>query len=103
MPRPPKKKKNAVVREPVQVYLTQTDRAMLDNVAKKSGLSRAEVLRRGLRRFGAEVLEEDNPVLTFLDEMTKAEWPRDMPDDVAERHDHYLALSYRGADEPDTR
>jgi hypothetical protein len=56
-----------------------------------------------LRRFGAEVLEEDNPVLTFLDEMAKGDWPRDMPDDIAERHDHYLAQSYMDTHEPDTR
>ena len=100
MPRAPKKKKNAAVREPIQVYLTRPDRALLDSVAKKTGLSRAEVLRRGLRRIGAEVLEEDNPVLSFLDAMTKEEWPADMPDDVAERHDSYLAQAYTNVHRP---
>ena len=42
-----------MVREPVQVYLAGPDRLLLDRVAEKSGLSRAEVLRRGVRRMAA--------------------------------------------------
>ena len=89
--RPPRPK---VVKEPVQVYLTRQDRVLLDRVAAKSRLSRAEVLRRGLKRFGAEVLVDENPVVKFLGEMSRADWPVDMPTDVARRHDEYLADSY---------
>ncbi|MFH1765705.1 MAG: CopG family transcriptional regulator [Gemmatimonadota bacterium] len=37
------------VREPIQVYLTAQERAELDQVAQKMGISRSEALRRGVR------------------------------------------------------
>ncbi len=101
MPRRPNK--TAAVREPVQVYLTRQDRALLDRVAQKAGLSRAEVLRRGLRRIGAEVLAEESPVLALLDDMAAEDWPATMPGDVAERHDRYLVESYTDTHEPGER
>src|SRR5215217_6476934 len=97
---PGRPKKPGAVREPVQVYLTKQDRALLDQVAKATGLSRAEVLRRGLRRMGASVLAEASPVLTLLDEMAKGDWPAAMPRDVAERHDQYLAEAHADTHEP---
>ena len=36
------------VREPIQVYLSTAERERLDRVAKRMGVSRSEVLRRGL-------------------------------------------------------
>jgi hypothetical protein len=38
----------ARVREPIQVYLSTAERASLDRVAAELGVSRSEVLRRGL-------------------------------------------------------
>lgn len=96
---PREAKRSGVVREPIQVYLTAHERALLDRVAEKAGLSRAEVLRNGLRRYGAEVLAESHPVLEFLEEMTHG-WPSTTPTDIAARHDEYLAKTYarhRGA------
>lgn len=37
-----------VVREPIQVYLTPEERADLDRAARVLGVSRSEVLRRGI-------------------------------------------------------
>jgi len=37
------------VREPIQVYLSSDERDDLDRVARSLGISRSEVLRRGLR------------------------------------------------------
>jgi len=37
------------VREPIQVYLTPEERAELDRAAAEQGVSRSEVLRRGIR------------------------------------------------------
>lgn len=37
-----------VVREPIQVYLTPEERAELDRAALAMGVSRSEVLRRGI-------------------------------------------------------
>lgn len=36
------------VREPIQVYLTAEERARLDRAARELGVSRSEVLRRGI-------------------------------------------------------
>ena len=36
------------VREPIQVYLTSQERAELDRAAQELGVSRSEVLRRGV-------------------------------------------------------
>jgi hypothetical protein len=40
------------VREPIQVYLTPAERDVLDRCAAELGVSRSEVLRRGLRAIG---------------------------------------------------
>ena len=78
------------VREPVQVYLEVPDRAILERAALATGLPRAEVLRRGLRRFAAELLADESPALAFLESAATAS-PPNAPPDVAERHDEYLA------------
>jgi hypothetical protein len=96
----PSKKKPMAVREPVQVYLDRPDKTLLDRVAKRAGLSRAEVLRRGLRSYGAEVLTEDNPILKLLHEFENADWPADVPTDLAVNHDKYLAELYADTHEP---
>lgn len=41
-----------VVREPIQVYLTPEERAELDRAAAALGVSRSEVLRRGISAVG---------------------------------------------------
>ena len=43
------------VREPVQVYLDERDRALLDAVAERAALPRSEVIRVALRRLAAEI------------------------------------------------
>jgi len=40
------------VREPIQVYLTSDERDVLDRCAAEFGVSRSEVLRRGLQAIG---------------------------------------------------
>jgi hypothetical protein len=88
----------AQVREPVQVYLSTSDRKLLREVAAAAGVSNAEVLRRGLRRMAGEILAERSPALRLLEEMNSAEWPEDMPGDVGRRHDEQLAaINYSSA------
>lgn len=38
-----------IVREPIQTYLTEAERAELDRTATDLGVSRSEALRRGIR------------------------------------------------------
>jgi hypothetical protein len=91
----PHSKKPTAVREPIQVYLTRADRALLDRVSETAGLTRAEVLRRGLRQYGGAILGEPHPAVAFLDQVAAGPWPADMPDDVGLRHDEHLAAAYR--------
>jgi hypothetical protein len=44
------------VREPIQVYLTARERAELDRAAEELGVSRSEVLRRGVEAMRARPL-----------------------------------------------
>ena len=78
------------VREPIQVYLDRDERALLDRLAKEQGLSRAEVLRRGIRSFAAHESGARSPMLEFMKSITGDDWPPDL----AERHDDYLAEIY---------
>ena len=84
-----------VVREPVQVYLGPDDSELLARVAAESGLSKAEVLRRGVRSFARQQGAE-SPMLRFVSEGAGSEWPSD----VAARHDEVLAESHRAPRAP---
>jgi hypothetical protein len=86
MPRQPPRR----VREPIQVYLNVDERALLDRVAAETGLSRAEILRRGLRQFAAEQAGGRSPMLEFMESLGDL----DLPPDLSERHDDYLAEIY---------
>lgn len=88
---PKRKSQPAAVREPVQVYLDPGDRKLLDALAQATGLSRAEILRRGIRSFAAVTQGTRSPMLALLDEMANEEWP----EGVAEHHDEFLARAYR--------
>ena len=76
------------------MYLAPDDRKLLDSLARLTGLSRAEILRRGIRSFAAATRGgggAKSPMLAFLDETAGEEWP----EGVAERHDEFLARNYR--------
>ena len=89
MKKPPRKGPRKV-REPIQVYLTADERALLDRAARDTGYSRAEILRRGLRSFVAHEASGASPMLSFLNSI---DW-KDLPADLAERHDEHLAEAY---------
>jgi len=82
--------KHGKVREPVQVYLDRTDRSLLEEVAERTGLSRAEILRRGLRRVARELLEEGEPGAAFERLIGALGDDPPLPADLAARHDAYL-------------
>ena len=66
---------------------------ILDSLARATGLSRAEILRRGIRSFAAAARGTGSPMLSFLDEMAGEDWPQG----VAEGHDEFLARIYRSS------
>ena len=76
-------------REQVMVYLDARDRALLERVAKKTGLSRTELLRRGLRHVANAELADEQPGSAF--EYLIASGVEDSgPPDVSARPDDYL-------------
>ncbi len=79
------------VREPVQAYLDEVDRALLEQVADRTGLSRAEILRRGLRAFAQQALTERPPGWSFESLIGVLGDDPSIPTDLSERHDEYLA------------
>lgn len=89
-----------VVKEPIQVYLDRDDRAILDRASATAGLSRAEVLRRGLRCFAAQHQRGEGPMMRFMRKMAASEWPADTPSDLGLNHDKYLAEIYADTHEP---
>ncbi|HVZ47316.1 MAG TPA: hypothetical protein VG916_00920 [Gemmatimonadaceae bacterium] len=91
MPKPRPTPAPRAVREPVQVYLAPDDSELLARLVNESGLSKAEVLRRGMRSFAREQGGE-SPMLKFVSDGASGRWP----DHVAARHDDVLAESYRG-------
>ena len=84
------RKPTTAVREPMQVYLDGGDRSLLERVALTTGLPKAEVLRRGLRRFAADVLADESPALAFLSDASSLPATH-VAEDVAVNHDDYLA------------
>jgi hypothetical protein len=76
-------------RAQVVVYLDARDRALLEEMTEKTGISKTELFRRGLRRLADETLGEKRPgsSLRFLIATADSD---DFPPDVAERADHYL-------------
>jgi hypothetical protein len=84
-------RQSKMVREHVQVYLAPDERKLLDSLALATGLSRAEILRRGIRSFAAATRGTANPMLALLDDLAQHDWP----EGVAEQHDELLARANR--------
>lgn len=87
------RRKPKAVKEPIQVYLDAGDRAVLEGVAESTGLSRAEVLRRGLRAYAMQQQGGEGPMLQFIRKMAESDWPAG-PSDMGLNHDKYLAEAY---------
>ena len=82
------KKKN--VREPVQVYLDERDSTLLEQLTVRSTLSKAELLRLGLRRLSAEMMAEGHPGHSLTALIGALDEASDVPRDLAEKHDDHL-------------
>jgi hypothetical protein len=78
------------VKEPLQIYMTADERHLLDSLSADTGLSRAEVLRRGLRSFAAEQGGEGGPMQSLLRSLRHAHWTSN----IATEHDEQLARTY---------
>ena len=83
------------VREPVQVYLDRADRDVLEQLASATGLSRAELLRRGLRGLAERMLTERRPGWSMDYLIGALGDDPSIPADLSERHDEYLYQASR--------
>jgi hypothetical protein len=77
------------VREPVQVWLAADDSALLHRLTAETGLSKAEILRRGVRSFARDQ-GTASPMLQFIESGDAKGWPHA----AAANHDTVLAESY---------
>jgi hypothetical protein len=78
------------VREPVQVYLDRPDLTLLDQVARRLGLPKAEVLRRGLRVLAEQAMIDRAPGWSLTRLIGALGDDPTVPTDLAARHDDYL-------------
>jgi hypothetical protein len=76
--------------------MDDSDRKLLERVVEKTGLSRTEVFRRGLRQIAGETFYQ-KPGFAF--ERLIANGIEGGPDDVSERHDFYLGKAYEQFEE----
>jgi hypothetical protein len=88
-------KRKDQVKEPIQIYMAPGERRFLDALALETGLSRAEILRRGMRSFAAERSGDSGPMQTFMQTMRAHRWPKG----IAADHDTHLADAYTEAHE----
>lgn len=71
-----------------QFHITQDDERILKEIAKKQGISEAEVVREAIREYEANHLKRKNPLLLMAKEAKKVKV--DWPTDASVNHDKYL-------------
>lgn len=79
-----------MAKRPIQFFLDREDRALLERLAERLGLSMAETLRLALRRYAAEELGEEDSLMKLMGIIDD---PR-IPADLSTRHDEYFVAGY---------
>lgn len=77
------------VREQAVVYLTASERELLERLAEETGLSRTELFRRGLHRLADELLSTRQPGAS-IDHLVSLAEDAEAPSHLSEQADHYL-------------
>jgi hypothetical protein len=78
------------VREPVQAYLDQPDMTLLEELSARTELSKAELIRRGIRRLSQDLAITGRPFAGFSALAGALDSSPAVPADLAARHDQYL-------------
>jgi hypothetical protein len=78
------------VKEPLQIYMAADERRLLDQLSDDTGLSRAEILRQGLRQFAMQRAGSGGPMETLMRSLRAMPLARD----IATSHDDHLAHAY---------
>jgi hypothetical protein len=72
-------------KRPIQVFLDNRDRALLEALAEREGMSLAETLRQAIRHWAREANAADDPLLRLIGSIDEAH----LPEDLSTRHDEY--------------
>jgi hypothetical protein len=83
-------KKPPRVREPVQAYLDEPDSELLTELSERTSLSKAEVIRRGIRRLAQDLDVAGRPFAGLSALSGALDAAAGIPADLAARHDEYL-------------
>ncbi len=78
----------ALKKKPIQMYIEPGQDAALAVLARKRGVSKAELIRESIEKYLATQPVEEDPAMGLVGLGTSGK------SDVSERHDKYLA-SYR--------
>ena len=78
------------VREPLQIYMASDERRLLNQLSEETGLSRAEILRQGLRQFAMQRAGSGGP----MDALMRSLRDKPLSPDIAASHDDHLARAY---------
>lgn len=79
--------------EPVQVYLDRGQRRRLEQLAAELGLSKSDVVRRGLEALERQMTDPaEHPALRIID-IASGQSTKPVDYDIALEHDRYLAES----------
>ena len=85
-----KKDTPRAIREPLQIYMAGDERRLLDQLSEETGLSRAEILRQGLRQFAVQRAGSGGPMETLMRDLRQ----RPLDSEIAASHDDHLARAY---------
>ena len=77
-------------KRPIQIYMDEGDRRLLDALAARHGLSMAETIRGAIRRWASEGREEVDPILALVGTMDS----EGLPANLSTRHDEYAVYWY---------
>ncbi len=78
------------IREPVQAYLDEPDTTLLEELSARTDLSKAELIRRGIRRLAQDLSSAGKPFAGLSALSGALDSALNVPSDLAARHDDYL-------------
>jgi hypothetical protein len=77
-------------KKPLQIYLDARDGALLERLAARLGLSKAEAVREAVRRWALDLEAPNDPLLGLIGSVDDAA----LPADLSTRHDEYAVTGY---------
>lgn len=79
-----------MTKRPIQVWLDERDRRLLEGLAERHGQSVAETVRMAIRRWAVDVSGVEDAVLGLIGTIDST----DLPSDLSTRHDEYAVYGH---------